>query len=162
MLNFFILTFATSYFCVTIFHDRIVVLLFFLCYRSYDLCKEQEIYKYMKIIVRSVILSLIWDTSKLLKRSNDRDFHIWRFICRRREEQSNWPTLYGWGILKIGQLGLYLVFSHFSSSVRPHLIMGGGTNFRFLVWQKSYQVAILGPIRWPICSLTNFGPLFSI
>ena len=41
--------------------------------------------------------------------------------------------------------------------------MGGGwwTNFRFLVWQKSYQSAILGPIRWPICSMTNFVPLFT-
>ena len=25
-----------------------------------------------------------------------------------------------------------------------------------------YHIAILGPIRWPICSLTNFGPLFTI
>ena len=46
--------------------------------------------------------------------------------------------------------------------IRPHLIMGGVANFRFLVWQKSYQGIILGPIRWPIYSVTNFGPLFSI
>ena len=57
---------------------------------------------------------------------------------------------------------LYLVFSHFYSSIRPHLIMGEWINFRFLVWQKSIQGAILGLIRSPICSITNFGPLFSI
>ena len=48
-----------------------------------------------------------------------------------------------------------------------HLITGGGggdvrKNFRFLVWQKSYQAAISGPFRWLICSLTNFGLLLSI
>ena len=56
---------------------------------------------------------------------------------------------------------LYLVFSHFSPSIRPHLIMGGGTKFRFLVWQKSKQGAFLSPIRWPLCSMTYIGPLFT-
>ena len=33
-------------------------------------------------------------------------------------------------------------------------------NFRLLIWQKSYQGAAFGPIRGPIGSLTNFGPLW--
>ena len=39
---------------------------------------------------------------------------------------------------------------------------GGRGNFRHFICQKSYQGAILGPIRGPIGSLTYFGPLFSI
>ena len=39
--------------------------------------------------------------------------------------------------------------------------MGEGENYRHFVCYKSYQAAILGPIRWPIGSLTNFGPLFT-
>ena len=39
---------------------------------------------------------------------------------------------------------------------------GGRGNFRHFICQKSYQAAILGPIRGPIGSLTYFGPLFSI
>ena len=41
------------------------------------------------------------------------------------------------------------------------LFMGQGGNLKFLIWQKSYQGATFGPIRWPIGSLTNFGPLFT-
>ena len=40
--------------------------------------------------------------------------------------------------------------------------MGEGGNFRVLIWPKSYQGIVLGPIRGPICSLTNFRSLFSI
>ena len=34
----------------------------------------------------------------------------------------------------------------------------GSANSAFSLWQKSYQWAILGNIRRPICSQTNFGP----
>ena len=37
-----------------------------------------------------------------------------------------------------------------------------GSNFRFLAWQKSYQPAILGLNRTPICSLPYFGLFFNI
>ena len=38
---------------------------------------------------------------------------------------------------------------------------GGGANFRFLICQKSYHSALIGPIWWPICSLPNFGLLLA-
>ena len=40
----------------------------------------------------------------------------------------------------------------------PNRDGGERSNFKFLVWQKSYQAALLGPIWCPICNLTNFGP----
>ena len=36
-----------------------------------------------------------------------------------------------------------------------------GANFRFLVWQKSFQAAILGLTRTSICSQPHFGPFLA-
>ena len=41
------------------------------------------------------------------------------------------------------------------------LFMGDGGNFRFLIY-KNHQDALFVPIRGPIGSLTNFGPLWAL
>ena len=42
------------------------------------------------------------------------------------------------------------------------LFKGEGGNFRFLIMQKSFQDAANCPIRGPIGSLANFGPLWAL
>ena len=69
-------------------------------------------------------------------------------------------------ILNYGDMTLFSLWAHFKVSLNWFLIMeepwGGGGNFGFLIYQKSYQAATFATIRWPICSLIKFGPLFSI
>ena len=65
-------------------------------------------------------------------------------------------------ICSLTNFGPLFSIQPFPSFHRTASNYGGGANFRFLVWQKSYQGTKLDPIRLPICCLTNFGPLFSI
>ena len=59
-------------------------------------------------------------------------------------------------------LGLYSLYERHIPPVRIAIYLWnkerGSTNFEFLICQKSHQCDIIGPIRWLIRTLTNFGP----
>ena len=58
---------------------------------------------------------------------------------------------------------LYVLYvKNFFSEMAQISDMGEGGNFRFLIWQKSYEGAAFGSIRGPIGSLINFGALWAL
>ena len=88
-----------------------------------------------------------------------------------RQKSKYWLTI-SWGSMSkskaqfINRLRSFSTKIYFPFPIPPSLdcilITGKGEISDFLIWQNSYLDTVLGPIRWPIRTLTNLGPLFTL